>query len=80
MNQKAHIVTIVDVASNGYTPKAVFTFSSREKAVAKMKSLYRAELDKQESEEFNCDFPDAPFLPYAWCGEVFIDYFCTEIQ
>ena len=80
MNQNAHIVTRFDRADNSISGKQVFTFSSREKAVKKMKELYQAELDKNESEEFYCDFCNPPFMPYAFCGSVEIDYFRTEIQ
>jgi len=79
MNQKAHVVTIID-ADAGPDVKEVFTFSSRAKAVAKMKALYKDELEKQDTEEFYCDFCNPPFIPYCRVGAVIFNYFATDIQ
>jgi len=79
MKQKVHIVTLTD-ANWGHDPKHIFAFTSREKAVAKMKELYQSELDRMDCDEFYCDFPARPFIPFACCGGVRIVYFETEIQ
>lgn len=85
MKQKAHIVTLIDLRNNGFSPKEVYCFSSREKAVAKMKELYEKELEKYGPNKppydlFHGDFSNPPFEPYAYCNETYIDYFKTEIQ
>ena len=83
---KAHVVTLIDVFNCGYTPKKVFTFRTREKAVAKMKELYGEALEKAglpegyEDDFVHGDFPDVPFIPYAYCKETYIDYFETTME
>ena len=82
---KVHVVTIVDVRNNGFTPKKVYTFRTREKAVAKMKEVFDTQLLeesglKEGDEGVHGDFPDAPFIPYAYCEETYIDYFETELE
>ena len=89
MNQNAHIVTLIDLRNDGVSPKQVFCFSSREKAVKKMRELYRKELEKyglkeedvQEDDTWiHGDFPNPPFIPYAYCNETYIDYYKSDIQ
>lgn len=85
---KVYIVTHIDLANNGYTPKEVFSFSKREDAVAKMKELYEQDTKAQgiedpyakDSADFSCDFADAPFIPYAFCPDYYIDYFETNLN
>lgn len=86
---KAHIVTRIDLVRSGYNPTDVYCFSTRENAVAKMKKLYQAELERNglkaediqpDDEWVHGDFSQAPFIPYAYCHEVYIDYYESEID
>lgn len=80
---KLYNVTRIDLRNNGYAPTNVYTFSTREKAVAKMKELFHAELERYGLSEkdddggfdIHADWSDAPFLPYAYCHETYIDLF-----
>lgn len=88
--QKIHTITLIDLDNNGYVPKEVHTFSTRDKAVAKMKELYeKAAKDKGVEDpytkdnmdaNFHCDFAQEPFLPYAYCYGIYIDYFETDLN
>lgn len=84
---KAHVVTRIDLVRSGYNPTNVYVFSTRENAVAKMKKLYLAELERNgitdpgyEDEFVHGDFSNPPYLPYAYCHDVYIDYYDSEID
>lgn len=87
---KVYIVTHIDLANNGYTPKDVFPFTKREDAVAKMKELYEQDTKAQGIEDpyaedsadfYFADAPfNAPFIPYAFCPDYYIDFFETDLK
>lgn len=85
---KIYIVTHIDLDNVGYTPKEVYTFKTRKDAVEKMKELYEQVTKEKgiedpyakDSADYHCDFGDAPFIPYAFCTDHYIDFFESDLN
>lgn len=83
--KEVHIVTVVDVESQGYSPAFVCACSSREEAVKLMKKKYYEQLESRglpldtDNDFVHADFPSAPSIPYAYCNGVYIDYYKSKI-
>lgn len=86
---KIYIVTIINLNDNGYNPTNAIAYEKREDAVAKVKELFeeRLKFEGISEEDAKGDYTiggdmdcKAPFLPYAYCHDYYVDCYESDLN